>query len=44
MGLLGKETEQNIAKIVVLLEWFKALAESHEIKITGTVKLEPKEK
>ena len=45
MGLLGKETEQNISKLVTLLEWFKTLLQTHEIKIGGfTIKIEPKEK
>ena len=34
MGLLGKETERNISKIVALLEWVKAFLETHEITIS----------
>jgi hypothetical protein len=45
MGLLGKETEENISKLVALLEWFKGFLQSHEVRIGGiSIKIEPKER
>jgi len=40
MGLLGKEVEENLTKMVTLLEWFKGFLQSHSISIS----IEPKEK
>jgi hypothetical protein len=34
MGLLGKETEENITKIVTLLEWLKEFIQKNEITIS----------
>jgi len=34
MGLLGKETEENISKLVKLLEWLKDYIQTHEITIS----------
>jgi hypothetical protein len=33
MGLLGRETEENISKIIALLEWLKDFIQNNEITI-----------
>ena len=40
MGLLGKETEENITRMVNLLEWLKEFLQEYEI----TVSVKKKEK
>jgi hypothetical protein len=34
MGLLGKEVEENLTRLVTLLEWLKEFLQTHAVKIS----------